>query len=611
MAAWEFWWGYNRDPYLNLRASVHASAVQTGTDEWFLGRDQLEDSRDLWRPSRTQVHDVVLPALKRALERESSNDIVTGALIALAKIGDTVGPAEGEELSQLIEGFLGHPVQEVAETACIALGILGDPHSAERLSALLTDAAEARRLIGKTEVPYRTRAFAAYGLGLIGNRSGDALERQRIVGALIEILDAQSFSTRDIKVAAMIALGMVPLDPDPTTGGHWEAETPERREVVSREAQLAWLLDCFDPRQERAHSSTRHWFVRAHAPAALARLVAVDDRLSPLAPYWRERVAETLLATIREHSQERAQVEMGAALALGQIGTSAAGGVDSRIRSALIRTVSEGNRQSRRFALIALAQIGGRLGAGELGDAGTGEVARVLQLQLARGKTELRPWAGLAMGVLAHRLNETDRPRDGTLLRALVDAAADCRNPRRIGAYLIALGIARHEPAGAICLEKLEYFKGDDDARGYAAISLGLLGRRDAIPRLSQLVAEAKHKPPLMKQAAIALGLLGDKALVDDLVDMLARQARTVSSQAAVSSALGAIGDSRSIDPLVEMLGNRQITETARAFAAVALGIVCDEDHLPWNSRISVDLNYRANTVTLTGAGGKGILNLL
>ena len=42
------------------------------------------------------------------------------------------------------------------------------------------------------------------------------------------------------------------------------------------------------------------------------------------------------------------------------------------------------------------------------------------------------------------------------------------------------------------------------------------------------------------------------------------------------------------------------------------LGIVADKEVLPWNAKISIDANYRANTTTLTNpAEGTGILDIL
>jgi HEAT repeat protein len=114
-----------------------------------------------------------------------------------------------------------------------------------------------------------------------------------------------------------------------------------------------------------------------------------------------------------------------------------------------------------------------------------------------------------------------------------------------------------------------------------------------------------------MRQAAIGLGLLGDKDLVPDLVKMLT-EAKGLAAQSAIASALGFIGDSRSIYPLLEMLKNPQFTQSARGFAAVALGIVSDKEMYPWYAKISVNINYRANTATLMDSTqGNGILNIL
>jgi len=141
-------------------------------------------------------------------------------------------------------------------------------------------------------------------------------------------------------------------------------------------------------------------------------------------------------------------------------------------------------------------------------------------------------------------------------------------------------------------------------------VALGLMGAREATPEIGKIVKDSKYRPDLLKQAAIALGLLGDKELVPDLIDMLSEASRPA-TQAAISSALGFIGDQRSIDPLVEMLEDKEITPAARGFAAVALGIVADKELLPWNSKIAVDLNYRASTQTLNDQTGTGILNIL
>ena len=127
--------------------------------------------------------------------------------------------------------------------------------------------------------------------------------------------------------------------------------------------------------------------------------------------------------------------------------------------------------------------------------------------------------------------------------------------------------------------------------------------------RCSSRSKKSKYQPELLRSAAVGLGLLGDKQLVPDLIEMLAN-AQGLSAQAAISSALGFIGDSRSLDPLITMLEDSQKTDLARGFAAVALGIVADKEELPWNSKVAVGINYRANTTTLTDQKG-GILDIL
>ena len=173
----------------------------------------------------------------------------------------------------------------------------------------------------------------------------------------------------------------------------------------------------------------------------------------------------------------------------------------------------------------------------------------------------------------------------------------------------IAEGLDALRGVGPAVIDKLARLNADEP-RGYIAVALGLMNAREAVEPIQQIVKESKFRPELLKQAAIGLGLLGDKDLVGDLVEMLG-EAKGLATQAAISSALGFIGDQRSIDPLVAMLQNQDLTDSARGFAAVALGIVADKEPLPWNSKIGVDLNYRASTTTLNDQNGTGILNIL
>ncbi|HIF40048.1 MAG TPA: HEAT repeat domain-containing protein [Planctomycetes bacterium] len=605
LTLWDFWWGFNREPYLNLKSKIHSGETVTGSDDFFLGHGQKDQAKDSLRPSQEIIRNTVVPALKNALANERANDILDSALIALAKIGDVAGTDESE-FEGIIKEFLKDGNQGVAETAAVALGILANDISFEILFQLATDDPAARRFIGKTEVPIRTRAYACYGLGLLGYRTSNNELRQDIAETLVDLLTSPHFSRRDIKVAAMTALGLTPLESnvDAALEGD-EEDNSNRKWVLSRERQLDFLLDYYDPANERANGTTRHWYVRAHAPTAMARL------LPGAAPGYKAKVAGLLIGSVDRYSKENREILMSATLALGQIGTAeddGRDGLNTQIRGELIRILKEGDPQSRRFAMISLGQSGGTPGEGENALAGATVARKELLRQLSKGKTMLKPWAGLALGVMGRQLLDHNETMSESASNALRAAAADCKRPAEIGAYLIGIGIRRDIEGMDICMEKMDYFT-TDESRGYCAVALGLIEDRSAIAPIQEIIRESKYKPDLLKQAAIALGLLGDKELVPDLIGML-ETATGLATQAAISTALGAIGDSRSIDPLVELLGNQSVTDSARGFAAAALGIVCDKEELPWNTKISANINYRANTVTLTG-GGTGILDLL
>src|SRR5205814_1461404 len=95
-------------------------------------------------------------------------------------VGPSTGPGAGatDLTTWEFEGFLAKcladPNQEIHETAALAIGILGNDSGAKLLASLLQDDPKGRALVGHKDVDYRTRAFAAYGLGLIGSSTASA-----------------------------------------------------------------------------------------------------------------------------------------------------------------------------------------------------------------------------------------------------------------------------------------------------------------------------------------------------------------------------------------------------------------------------------------------------
>ncbi len=230
--------------------------------------------------------------------------------------------------------------------------------------------------------------------------------------------------------------------------------------------------------------------------------------------------------------------------------------------------------------------------------------------QMLRGQSGLQPWAALALGLLGRELADRGLALDGAVDAALLTACEREKDPAQVGAYCLALGLRKNVDAIPVLLHHIrEGFRGQNDARGAAAIALGLIGDSSSIGPIEAVIDESCYKPELLRQAAVALGLLGDRQMVEKLIGMLA-SAKGLASQAALATALGMIGDSTSIDPLLALLGDGKATDGVRGFAAVALGMVCDPEDLPRISRIAGGTNYRANTPTLT-EGGAGVLDIL
>lgn len=612
LTIWQYWWGFNREPYLNLKSHIHSGSVQTGSDEFFLGRGEQAQSRDSLRPSELVIREKVVPALVKALKTEQSNDIISGCLVALAKIGDAKDES-GDGKSQMAEHIksrLTDGNQEIQETAAVALGILANEANIDLLQALLFNDSATLRNSGvqfNGSVPERTRAFAAYALGLIGYKASDA-GKQRVVDALVRWMDSEgkTISQRDIPVACLTSIGLTALPVDPAaTAVDISKKVEKPATVANRQDQILWLLNFFNDEQNP-------FLNRAHAPIAMARLLAKSGN-----GYWlRAEVGKKLAGVLSEHDKSQNEIKQSCILALGQIGDCDADAVDADIRKALMDAYEKfADDQSKNFTMIALAQVAGRPGEGADPIAGLNPKDRKLNpraflMERLQGKSSTMSWAALALAVMERSLDDANQPSSNETKVALRDALDKSKAPPEIGALSIAVGILRYEGAKEVLRSKFDKIS-EPEARGFAAVGLGLMDDRGAIQMITEVLRKSKYQPELLKSAAIGLGLLGDKDIVPELIVML-ESAAGLSSQAAISSALGFIGDARSIDPLIAMLDDKQKTDRARGFAAVALGIVADKEDLPWNAKISIDANYRANTTTLTNpAEGTGILDIL
>ena len=242
------------------------------------------------------------------------------------------------------------------------------------------------------------------------------------------------------------------------------------------------------------------------------------------------------------------------------------------------------------------------------------DVTRFLVDNVQKAGTGYRPWCGMALGVMSFLVQERGGQVNSVVFRVVEDSFRKEKSPSPKACYAISLGLMKNEAAKDDIRMSLDKIR-DDGFRGYACVSLGLMGAREHKDFITRIVKESTRRPDLLRQASIALGLMKDRSVVNTLLDIMVPQAGgkpRLAVLSATATALGFIGDTRSVNPLIETLQNNKLTDLGRAFAAVALGMVADKERLPWNSKIGQDLNYRAAVDTLVDqSGGSGIMDIL
>ena len=182
--------------------------TDTGSGGFFLGHGEKTQTAPIIRATQNQIRDVVQPALVRALAQGGQSEFEIYALHALAKIRGIPLPEGIAEFSEVVRPFLRSANQYVSEKAVLALGIRGDDSFAPWLISILTDISQGRDLVGRSIVGDRIRAFAAYGLGLIGERTRDHSTKVAIYDALMAALPAER---DEVQAACLLSLGLLPM----------------------------------------------------------------------------------------------------------------------------------------------------------------------------------------------------------------------------------------------------------------------------------------------------------------------------------------------------------------------------------------------------------------
>ncbi len=420
---------------------------------------------------------------------------------------------------------LEHRDARIRAAAAGALGRIGGTDAVDKLVPLLGDANVA------------VQQAALLGLGATG-----AAPAQKVLVKVAQqgkLGQAREFGRRE-RALAIVALGL----------GRRVGFDAGADDAVANLAK-----DCLPSEQEDFGIAAMTYALLAPCEklTALARQFADDGRLpmtvrSRATEALREREDAGTLGVLQHlASGSRLELRRAAALALGEF--------DHPLVVAGLMTAHDLEKEpvASSFQLVSLGRRGG-------------EKAREHLIEVLRGKDAIeRPWAALALGMLARRDN------DAAAAKALLEALPSVNNAEDRPAYWLALGLSRAPQALGVLRTALGE-AAEPRARMYAAQALALLGGdavRDAL--LAQL--ESERSPLVRSQLALALGVLGEADDLDEIVATL-DAVREPALQGQVAAAIAFHGSSAALAQLGSLLASEELEPAARAAAMDGLGMM-------------------------------------
>ena len=562
--SWQRWWALERERFLDLRRLARRGAGRT--DGELIGGVWASRVEDTDAPTRAQKEYLIHPGIERLRDKVRDLDVQSEGLIALGRL------SMFEELSvETMRDYLRAPSQDLAHSAVLGLGLLGDELAWSSLRSLMVDDANGRWLVAnQAGVPTTTRAWAALATGIGVSQWGERAQEEA-VAVLLQAAQAAD-SLPELQASALIALGMVPA----------------REESTQFESLLGML-----------HDSGLNQSVRAMVPAALARSAqGVKDRM--------EVAREELLGQLT--GSQAATVRQAAIRALALVPNQNMEADHLAVEALRKLSLQARTPEERHFAALALAEI-----AAQIQDVKEiEEIAAALVAQLGDGSPEHAAWAAIGLGVLGYEQPLWAGISQVRAERALLAALVDGKAEELRGAAAIALGLIGQQNAAPTLMQILQ--DGDHPSlRGHAAVALGLLGAQDAEEVLLKQLASSAHRPTLLEQTTIGLALLGSDELHSRLLDMLAPKEGVLPTLAEVTAAsrgIALIGDARTAPFLLTAMDNESLTHKSRALAARALGYLADSDSTPWQLRMMPGLHHLAvPSSVLDWESGNGVLD--
>ncbi len=500
---WLFWWMYNRDDLLLLKARLKA---REGPDS----------------PTVHAIREKIVPALERILaNREFHQDIRGAALIALARAEPsrkhferfmTIAAAKDDE----------HFI--VRESAILALAICDVPDRAVRDFLLV--------IAANREDKLRVRCFAILALGLTDDTSPEVAQ------ALDDIVTDRE-AHRDLAVCALHAIGTIGDRRSVPRLLEWLDNGRAGRRCLE-DLERSWVVSALGRIGDPAALGTVSLNLSAEGTMTRRSAAIAIGQVAPNATMRQQRNAVATLDLFQRDGKDNAARNF-AMLALGRIAgrERAPDVIRSDVVGILTREFREVDQASQR-AFVALAMgLVGRVD--RAGDSLRGSMAAIIRPILAKGKGDKVALGAhaIALGLLR------DRESAGLLTAILSDRG---RQWHLRGAAAIGLGLIGDPAAGKTILEVLGE-RENRNLKSQAVVAAGLLGDPAAVDLLVTTLRDRRASQFVLGSTALALGQVGDHRAIDSMLEILEPEKAdgTYSdlTRALVTVALGRIADRR------------------------------------------------------------------
>jgi HEAT repeat protein len=266
----------------------------------------------------------------------------------------------------------------------------------------------------------------------------------------------------------------------------------------------------------------------------------------------------------------RTQVRRAMAMALGTIGRE-----ETSIKALQQAYRIDRDKGVKGFALLSLALM-------KKSDANKLVVRDVLRQALKRERdTIVRGFAALAVGL----------SRDVEAGKQLLDVFNKDRNAEVRAAAAIGLGIIKYKPALPDLGGEVEKPRDGGDARGYACVALGMIGDPAASKYLKSVLKNV-NIPYLKWASATGLAVLRDRSALPMILECLSDK-NQITRDSAVRS-LAYFRDDTTILPLLEQF-KKEKSDEVRAMICVTLGQIVDvSQEVPILRRIGRNVNWIA-----------------